>query len=358
MAIYIPKTINVGYRNRSDTYTGKLAYVIYYDESGKLRKETSWHNWRDKTIDNQEFDNVPTEGFVLNKKAGDYKSDWSHRRAYCRVYDPRNFEIEITIENLLFILENTNSFVGKGLEGEFVYSWDGKDLVLLPTSAPNYQDIKAQSRVVNKNNYIKPSELKEGHSYTDKNGNEYVYMGRHEYYPTTYINSTFTRHNYETASDIDNVKLKYWFKHKLWFDQYVSPSKKFISESEKPHPEYPDFYESMLSSCNYSPINKKEIRKYTLGEVGQLVKLALNDTMVSFLNVKSYAMYDLRKIDGNLIVSEFNRYWHPGKGLKIVNATELMDTFSPGYVIQYLENGKIYNSTKIIFEEKNNENTR
>ena len=27
--IFIPKLINVGYQNRKDTYTGKLAYVVY-----------------------------------------------------------------------------------------------------------------------------------------------------------------------------------------------------------------------------------------------------------------------------------------------------------------------------------------
>lgn len=71
-SIFIPKTINVGYQDRLGTYTGKLAYVIYYDEKGKLRKETSWNGWRDKNIPNNEYDNIPTEGFVLNKKAGDY----------------------------------------------------------------------------------------------------------------------------------------------------------------------------------------------------------------------------------------------------------------------------------------------
>lgn len=67
-SIFIPKTINVGYQNRSGTYTGKLAYVIYYDEKGKLRKEASWNGWRDENIPNNEYDNIPTEGFVLNKK--------------------------------------------------------------------------------------------------------------------------------------------------------------------------------------------------------------------------------------------------------------------------------------------------
>ena len=67
-SIFVPKTINVGYQNRSGTYTGKLAYIIYYDEKGKLRKEASWNSWRDNKIPNDEFDNIPTEGFVLNKK--------------------------------------------------------------------------------------------------------------------------------------------------------------------------------------------------------------------------------------------------------------------------------------------------
>ena len=84
-SIFVPKTINVGYQNRSGTYTGKLAYVIYYDEKGKLRKETSWNSWRDDKIPNDEFENVPMEGFVLNKKAGDYSTGWDHRHAYCRV---------------------------------------------------------------------------------------------------------------------------------------------------------------------------------------------------------------------------------------------------------------------------------
>lgn len=129
--IFIPKKINVGYQNRSGTYTGKLAYIIYYDEKGVLRKERSWNGWRDEDIPNDEFDNEPTEGFVLNKKAGDYSTGWDHRQAYCRVYDPRGFEFEITIENLLYILANANCYKGKGLEGEFVYGWSGKDLVLI-----------------------------------------------------------------------------------------------------------------------------------------------------------------------------------------------------------------------------------
>ena len=46
----IPDKIHVGCVKRDDTYTGMLAYVIYTDEKGKVRKEKSWNGWRDKKI--------------------------------------------------------------------------------------------------------------------------------------------------------------------------------------------------------------------------------------------------------------------------------------------------------------------
>lgn len=67
---YIPNTIHVGYQHRDGTYAGKLAYIVYTDEKGKRRKENSWNSWRDHKIDVEDFKNVPTSGFVLNKGVG------------------------------------------------------------------------------------------------------------------------------------------------------------------------------------------------------------------------------------------------------------------------------------------------
>lgn len=178
-SIYIPEKIKVGYQNRSDTYTKKLAYVIYYDEKGKLRKETSWNNWRDEKIEANDFDNEPTRGFVLNKKVGDYAGDWgNHRQAYCRIYDPRGFEFEITINNLLYILENCDCLKGKGLDGEFVYGWDGKDLVLIPVDSPDYKEIKIRTDKIQNGKRFKGKDLIIGATYLTKNNQKWVYMGR------------------------------------------------------------------------------------------------------------------------------------------------------------------------------------
>lgn len=179
MSIYIPEKIKVGYQDRSDTYTGKLAYVIYYDEKNKLRKEKSWNGWRDNTIDPNDFDNEPTRGFVLNKKVGDYGGSWGeHRHAYCRIYDPRGFEFEITIENLLFILEHADCLRGKGLDGEFVYGWDGKDLVLIPVDSPDYKEIKTLTDKIQNGKRFKGNDLIIGATYLTKNEEKWVYMGR------------------------------------------------------------------------------------------------------------------------------------------------------------------------------------
>lgn len=193
MSIFIPKKVKVGFQTRKDTYTKKLAYVIYYDEKGKLRKETSWEGWRDEKIDPEEYSNDPTSGFVLNKKVGDYKSDWNHRMAYCRVYDPRGFEFEITIENLLYILQNTSCIKGKGLDGDFVYSWDGKDLVLLPCSAPEYGAISQFTEELHSLESVKTKDLILGATYLTKKQEKVIYLGKFNYYETSYNYSTDNR---------------------------------------------------------------------------------------------------------------------------------------------------------------------
>ena len=51
--LFIPDRINVGLQGRRGTYTGKLAYIIYWDKKGVLRKETSWESWRWKEAELQ-----------------------------------------------------------------------------------------------------------------------------------------------------------------------------------------------------------------------------------------------------------------------------------------------------------------
>lgn len=174
----IPKTLKVGFQKRSDTYSGKLAFVVYEDK-GKISKEKSWKGWISDKIPVETYENIPTEGFVLNKDVGGARRSygWNPRMEKVRVYDPRGFEFEITTANLLFILQECSSIKGKGLEGQFVYSWDGKDIVLLPCSSENYQN-SLEFTNLQKMKFNK-KDLVEGCIYKFKNQTEGVYLGSH-----------------------------------------------------------------------------------------------------------------------------------------------------------------------------------
>lgn len=176
----IPKQIHVGYNNRDDTYDGKLAYVIYTDEKGKKRKEKSWEGWRDKKIQPDDFPNEPTDGFVLNKKVGDHHYGWDGRKAWIRIYDPRGFEFEIKVENLLFILEECSAIKGKGLEGEFVYAWDRTDLVLLPVTSKEYTSSLAHTNLQTKK--VTKKDMVPGCLYRTKDDLVLMYLGRQEFH--------------------------------------------------------------------------------------------------------------------------------------------------------------------------------
>lgn len=305
-SIFIPKTINVGYQERSDTYTGKLAYVIYYDEKGKLRKEASWNSWRDEKIPNEEFENVPTSGFVLNRRAGGVEESWgwNARKTYCRIYDPRNFEFEISIENLLYILENANSIKGKGLEGEFVYGWDGKELVLLPVESPDYKQITEYSSIMHNSESIKAKDLIVGATYLDKDNQELIYIGKFDYYSSGYEwkeNGELKRSHrykdipcrvggryyeivdYEYVYDIQRGK-HYWFAYRLYDYEYVNgqkinkttynwnfvrfknvPKGKLIKcIDEKCTTEYADIFDILEGRSSYSPIDRSKDEIFTM----------------------------------------------------------------------------------------------
>jgi len=185
--IFIPKTCRVGFQHRDDTFTKRLAFVIYYDAKGVLRKETSWRSWchLEKTKDHEaiepwDFENVPTSGFVLNK--GVRRFNWSHfgsGRSMIRIYDPRGIEMEVTPDNLIGILMHTDCS-HREIQGELVYAWCGTELMLLPCSSEEYQ--AAQNYTALQGTRLTAKELREGSTYVTKNEEKLVYVGKHLYY--------------------------------------------------------------------------------------------------------------------------------------------------------------------------------
>lgn len=250
--IFIPKKLKVGFQNRKETYTGKLAYVIYYDVKGLLHKVSSWEGWRDKNIPSLEVDNTPQSGFCLNKDVKRF--NWSHfgsNRSYIRVYDPRGIEFEVTPENLIGILTETDC-LKRGLEGNFVYAYKGSELILLPCASEEYQ--KAVEHTERQNLSISAKDLKIGCSYTTKNGEEIVYVGR---FPVKTIanrdaylgtplefNKFSKKHIFCTKND---TKYTFLPKSDLKFLAYLN--------SETPVTDYPFIIDEMNCNNKFHSIN-------------------------------------------------------------------------------------------------------
>lgn len=275
--IFLPKKIRVGFQKRKDTYSGKLAYVIYYDEKGKIRKETSWESWRDKKINPEEFDNEPMSGFVLNKKVGGNTWGWNPRQTYTRVYDPRGFEFEITVPNLLYILENCNSIKGKGLEGEFVYGWSGTELLLIPVGAPDYKNHKAFSEGL-LGERIGIKDLIAGATYKFSNGNVYIYLGRFpEYENNKYLGGIVKSKNNFYFCSADSLgeedRKKHYSKELYAVQTWKSLPKIAQCLSDQPHAEYANLMDLLETDPRYMCPQQYTIEKefYSFEDFKKLV---------------------------------------------------------------------------------------
>ena len=394
--IFIPSKINVGFQNRQDTYTGKLAYVIYFDEKGKLRKETSWEGWRDKNIPNEIYDNEPTEGFVLNKKVGGNNYSWNPRQTYTRVYDPRGFEFEITIPNLLWILENSNCIKGKGLEGQFVYGWDSKELVLVPVESPDYKEIQAKNKVIHNNEFIKAKDLILGATYETLNGDRYIYMGKHdvyEYESNRYCYKIYYNQQkewqyplddtwiYDSVFGDDESRIKiinkgkqFWFiklgdpnaeyswHRKNTIQYFKSITRKFSSIITTECENYPEYYEMLERDANFSPVDynknkilpvkfedfQRKISQHMLNhKTNDIVFCYIEDEKLISNSIKYHygesRYYYEEKINSMHYDSWSGRYRNDTRKVYIdINSIEeLYKKFKPMYGERYLENGRL-----------------
>lgn len=175
MGLFIPKKIRVGFSARKDTFTGKLAYVIYYDEKGKIRKEGSFNSWREEALGTLELDNEPQGSFVINKgvKRDNY---WGSARTMARIHDDRGFEFEITITNLIGILMHSD-VSKRDIQERCVYAWNGTELVLLPCNSQEYIEAQEFTKLQEVNTLTK--DLSVGAVYNSKKGPEerFVYLG-------------------------------------------------------------------------------------------------------------------------------------------------------------------------------------
>jgi hypothetical protein len=360
MAITIPKKINIGFQERCDTYTGKLSYIIYFDEKGVLRKEKSWQSWRDNNIENIIYDNEPIEGFVLNKKAGGYSTGWNHRQTYVRVYDPRGFEFEITIPNLLYILENTNSIKGKGLEGKFVYGWDGTELLLIPISSPDYIEISKFSKLLQENKIIKTKDLIIGATYKSKDNRELVYIGKYDKYNYTY-DYTKNKNGNRKAIKKPYISGNEFFFYDLTNENVITMktinNKLIYVLDDKCISNYAYIVDKLEFSDEYSPYDytMDEYKEYSFDDLKNKIEkddywsyvyIKKDDDYFEARISKSYYNYEKDKYINELQVELTEGSYNSKQLLKNVSIEKIYEELKPSYIRKYLSNGKLLEESK------------
>ena len=173
----IPDKIIVGQHENKHRFTGKLSFLTYRLSSGKLLRESSWRNFKDGESPDLEINNIPTEGFEINKIPSGQENEKDGAWESPVVYDPRGFEFAISERNLLHIV-NYCSIKDRKLEGKFVYSWNDKELMLLSVNSPDY---KASMFTKTSTTKITTRNLIPGATYKSRCG-DYIYLGKLTWY--------------------------------------------------------------------------------------------------------------------------------------------------------------------------------
>jgi hypothetical protein len=237
-------------------------------------------------------------------------------------------------------LENTTCVPGKGLEGEFVYGWNGTQLILIPTSSPDYKEIQEFNSILQNNTHVTAKQLKIGAIYKNKQNEEIMYMGQFDRYSSYYYCGN--NNHEETNNDGKHfyfVDTKYIGQENVCFEQYKTLGDKIIATvSEDCHPNYSDMFEKLEHCSDYSPIDssKDEHISYTLEEFTKYI-----EEENYYCRVMSYDN-DVQNIGNyNCEKNGYISYWN-GKDYSKESIENVFNKLKPKYINKYLKNGKFY----------------
>lgn len=245
--LFIPPEIFAVFDYREDTYTKKLAWLAQIKKKGgKYTPSRSMVLWSSSLEDTdktskigyayERFENVPTEGFMINRSIGGVQRSywsWNPRREKVRIYDPRGFEFEITVDNLLLILEYCTLSHAKGIDGKLVYSFDKSQPVLIPCDSPNYKNCMEHTKVYTDKVYAKDLLVGRRYIMRDSAHSAAIYMGK-----SVVIGAEDQMSNTQIRALNGNFKEKsvksqhvfYYIKHKTF--EYVNSITTSVSRQE------------------------------------------------------------------------------------------------------------------------------
>lgn len=178
--IKIPEKVYVGFQGRRWQDEVPLGFMTPYtdDKAGEKRRATvdkwakGYHN--QKTFNSVIMENKPMIGFKIGRAIRRSRSWSSSGASKVRIEDPRGFELEITIENLVMLMDG-NLIENGELVGECVWGRDGGDNILLPLNSEPYKHSMSTKAAIS--SAISLREINPGDHIKLITGEEGVYFG-------------------------------------------------------------------------------------------------------------------------------------------------------------------------------------
>lgn len=234
--MFIPKVLKIRTKEEKTLENIPLSYITYIDETGKLRKETSWKNWGKFLLD--DCDNLPKTGFRLEKDVKRSREWFGSGRTLFRIVHPLGITFEISSNNFSEIVLHCDLEKGE-IKEPCVLAWGGTDLALIPTNTEEYLEHVKHTEMI-EDGFLKPKDLIIGKPYRNKNkGFEGWYVGKipqlsidrtYKYSDRGWYNRTVSKYLYKIKfKSLHTFIKKYHYERKdeiefsYWKNDYSSP---------------------------------------------------------------------------------------------------------------------------------------
>jgi hypothetical protein len=176
------------------------------------------------------------------------------------VWDPRDFEFEISVDNLIGILMHAD-VSKRDITEPCVFAWNGTELILLPTNSLEYQESIKHTEKQGKK--FSAKDLTAGFTYSLKEDRttRVVYLGRFPRYSidnVTEDNEKSSRYSYHSRGRRQTLKGN---KGHVFIDLatksiLIKDPSKYVDEvvSEEVHQEFASFIDKYYASAESQPI--------------------------------------------------------------------------------------------------------
>lgn len=152
----IPSSLYCGFSDRSADRLPLGFLTPDGTDKAAMKRKATVDGWRDTSIEPMTFTNEPQTGFRLVDSIK--RHGWNGGNVVVRVEDPRGFELEISVANLLSVMESTTVINGE-IQSSCLWAREGGKNILIPTDSEWYKGVLASieaAKTAKKAKKVKP----------------------------------------------------------------------------------------------------------------------------------------------------------------------------------------------------------